>query len=106
MYLRILKKDLKRKKTMNLILLIFITLAAAFIASGAGNMLSVATALDHYFELAEAPDYWFATLGKSANERFEQFASEHSYRFRRLELIQLEPRKITVDGEFFDYSNT
>ena len=35
MYLRILKKDLKRKKTMNVILLIFVILAATFIASSA-----------------------------------------------------------------------
>ena len=46
MYLRILKKDIKRKKTMNIILLIFIILATTFIASGANNVVSVMTALD------------------------------------------------------------
>lgn len=56
MYLQILKKDLKRKKTMNLILLIFIILAATFIASSANNMVTVTTALDSYFEKAEVPD--------------------------------------------------
>lgn len=55
MYLRILKKDLKRKKTMNLILLIFIILAAMFIASSVGNMVTVFTALDAYFEKAHNP---------------------------------------------------
>ncbi len=38
MYWRILRKDLKRKKTMNFVLLLFILLAAMFIASGGGNM--------------------------------------------------------------------
>ena len=40
MYFSILKKDLKRKKTMNVILLIFVTLAAAFIASSANTLYS------------------------------------------------------------------
>ncbi|MDE7212160.1 MAG: hypothetical protein K2O03_12075 [Lachnospiraceae bacterium] len=61
MYLRILKKDLKRKKTMNAIVLIFIILAATFIASSVNNMFTITTALDDYFEMAEVPDYWFAT---------------------------------------------
>ena len=62
MYLRILKKDIKRKKTMNIILLIFIILATTFIASGANNVVSVMTALDNYFEKAEVPDYYFGTV--------------------------------------------
>ncbi len=49
MYLRILKRDLKRKKTMNVILLVFIILAATFIAGSANNMVSVVNALDSYF---------------------------------------------------------
>ena len=39
MYLNILKKDLKRKKTMNMILLVFIILATMFVASGLNNVL-------------------------------------------------------------------
>ena len=46
MYLHILKKDLRRKKTMNAILLVFIALAATFIASSAGNLIAISTALD------------------------------------------------------------
>ena len=34
MYLNILKRDLKRKKTMNIILLLFTILASIFVASG------------------------------------------------------------------------
>ncbi|NLK96271.1 MAG: FtsX-like permease family protein [Clostridiales bacterium] len=57
MYLKILKKDLKRKKTMNIILLIFITLAVTFIASSVRNLLSTSTALESYFNKAELADY-------------------------------------------------
>ena len=61
MYLSILKKDLKRKRTMNVILLVFIMLAAMFVSSSVNNIISVTSALDNYFEMADAPDYFIAT---------------------------------------------
>lgn len=51
MYLNILKKDLKRKKAMSVILLVFIILATMFVSSSVNNILSVTTALDNYFEI-------------------------------------------------------
>ncbi len=51
MYLRILKKDLKRKRAMNVILLVFIILASMFMSSGVSNIITVTTALDSYFEI-------------------------------------------------------
>ena len=79
MYLSILKKDLKRKKTMNVILLIFVILAATFIASSANNLITVNGALDNFFEKAGTPDYWFATTNTADMERFEKFAGENDY---------------------------
>lgn len=106
MYLRILKKDLKRKKTMNVILLIFIVLAAAFIAGSANNMVTVMTALDSYFNRAEVPDYWFALTDKRQVQRFEDFLEENQYEFREQELTQLDPKEIRVNGNQFEYSHT
>ena len=57
MYLRILKKDLKRKRAMNVILLVFIILASMFMSSGVSNIITVTTALDNYYEMADVPDY-------------------------------------------------
>lgn len=71
MYLRILKRDLKRKRTMNVILLLFITLASMFVASSVNNIISVTTALDNYFEMADAPDYLGATMNKAETENIE-----------------------------------
>lgn len=65
MYLNILKKDLKSKKTMNMILLVFIILATMFVSSSANNIISVTSALDNYFEMAGAPDFMFATMNKA-----------------------------------------
>lgn len=66
MYLQILKKDLKRKKAMNMILLVFIILASMFVSSGVNNIISVTTALDDYLEMADAPDYLVMTMNKSS----------------------------------------
>lgn len=68
MYLNILKKDLKRKKTMNVILLLFIILATTFVSSSVNNMVSVTTALDNYFELAGVPDYIISTINKGTTD--------------------------------------
>ena len=65
MFWRILKKDLRRKKAMNVILLVFIILASMFVSSGVNNIISVTTALDDYLEMAGAPDYLAVTMNKS-----------------------------------------
>ena len=106
MYLRILKKDLKRKKTMNVILLLFIILAAMFVASSVNNMISVTTAVDGYFEKANVPDYWFVTMDKEELERYGKFAAENDSEYGITELIQINPNTVLVDGEKLDYANT
>ncbi len=106
MYLRILKKDLKRKKTMNAILLVFIIFAAMFIASSVNNMFTVLTALDSYFEKADVPDYWFSTVDEQEAERFDSFAKENGYAYRKSELMQMNPKDVVVAGEEFVYGNT
>ena len=56
---------------MNVILLLFITLASMFVASSVNNIISVTTALDNYFEMANAPDYLGATMSKAEAENIE-----------------------------------
>lgn len=65
MYLNILKKDFKRKKAMNIIILLFIILATMFVASSVNNIINVTMALDNYFEMANAPDYFVAIMNKN-----------------------------------------
>ena len=58
MFWRILKKDLKRKKTMNIILLLFVVLCSMFAAASVNNIIAVVGGLDYYFEKAELGDYF------------------------------------------------
>lgn len=106
MYLRILKKDLKRKKTTNIILLVFIILAATFIASSVNNMLAVSTALDTFFAKANVPDYWFAGTQQSEIDRYEDFARENGYDYSLAEMAQIDVKNIRIDGKKFNFSST
>ncbi len=106
MYLRILKKDLKRKKTMNTILLIFVILGVMFTASSVNNMVTVATALDSYFEMAGVPDYWYATAYEEEAARVEDFAGENGYGLCVSEVVQIDPRNVRVEGGRFKYSSS
>lgn len=66
MFFRILKKDLKRKKTMNMILFLFIILATMFVASGLNNVIAVVNGTDYYLDKAGMGDYVVITMGEDA----------------------------------------
>lgn len=78
MYLNILKKDLKRKRAMNMILLLFIILATMFVSSSVNNIINVTTALDGYFEMANAPDYFAAAMNKNLAVDIDETVSSAS----------------------------
>lgn len=110
MYIQILKKDLKRKKTMNLILFLFIILAATFIAGSVNNLVSVMTALDTFFEKAEVPDHLVTFMDLEDAEAFERFAGQEGYTLRCQEVIQIDPKEVKKEnGQGYvpmDYNNT
>ncbi len=72
MYLKILKKDLKRKKTMNCILLLFVILSTMFSASSVNNILTVTGGLDYYFEKAGMGDYVFCSNEPDGNDTLSE----------------------------------
>lgn len=107
MFWRILKKDLKRKKTMNIILLVFIILASMFMSSGVSNIITVTTALDSYFEMADVPDYWAISENRSTGKNIRGTLENASAidEFRIEELVRLSQSNITRVGEPLDDSN-
>lgn len=106
MYFHILKKDLKRKKTMNLILFLFIIFATTFIAGSVNNMSSVVTALDTYFEKANVPDYWVCTTDIREAEKVVKIAKEHDSGVLRQDLQQMTAQDIMVNGNKMNYAQT
>ena len=57
MFFDILKRDLKRKKTMNIIILLFVILSVMFISSSVMNLTAVTGSLDSFFDKAGVGDY-------------------------------------------------
>jgi len=101
MYLQILKKDLKRKRAMNVILLVFIILASMFMSSGVSNIITVTTALDRYFEMADVPDYFAMNQNKSSGKDIRRTLENASAinEFRIEELVRMSQSNITRVGE-------
>ena len=108
MYLQILKKDLKRKKAMNVILLMFIILASMFVSSGVNNIISVTTALDDYLEKADAPDYLVATMNKSGAVDVDGILNSavSVESFGREKILYMESANITFEDESKTAANT
>ena len=74
MFFRILKLDLKKKKVMNILLLLFIILATIFSASGLNNIATVMNGTDYYLDKAGVGDY--AIITTSDNKIFDVLDNE------------------------------
>lgn len=68
MFFRILKKDLKRKKTMNIILLLFVVMSAMFAGAAVNNLSAVTKGIDRFLDLADAPELMLSTAAETADE--------------------------------------
>ena len=56
MFFRILKNELKRKRTMNIILFLFIAMATMFLASSVSNLITVTGAVNYFMEISKVPN--------------------------------------------------
>ena len=101
MYRNILKKDLRRKKAMNIILLLFIILATMFVSSGVNNIVNVTTALDNYFKMANVPDYFVATMNKTLAVDIDEVVSSASAvdRYATENVLFLSPENLIYEDE-------
>ncbi|MBQ8960251.1 MAG: ABC transporter permease [Ruminococcus sp.] len=100
MFLSILKKDLKRKKTMNCILLIFVLISAMFAASSVNNIVAVTNGIDYYFEKAGMSDLFVIAKepeGEPVGEILEENSSVTG--FRREQILRPSQGVLTVKGE-------
>ena len=94
MFWDILRKDLKRKKTMNAILFIFVVLSACFVAAGLSNVVSVMSGTDYYFDKAGLGDYIVVTLGEENIDAVSDRLEGESY----VTAVRTE-LALTVDGD-------
>ena len=102
MFLRILKKDLKRKKTMNIILLLFVILCSMFAAASLNNIIAVTGGIESYFDKAGVPD---VTVSMRSDEKIEaEIKSLPSVKELKAEssIMLLSPKNFTYNGKKMD----
>lgn len=101
MFLRILKKDLKRKKTINIILLLFMILSSMFVASGLNNVITVMNGTDYYLDKAGLGDFMLVTSGdQSTGEMVKVLEKEPAVKDYRIERVVFgdENKLLLEDG--------
>lgn len=107
MYFRILKKDLHRKKAMNIIVLLFIIMATLFVSSSVNNIITVVNTLDSFFERAGIRDYFVVTMGKvmttSISDVLDDIEVVDSYGIEHI--LYMGPDNILYEGEKLDVLN-
>ncbi len=109
MIFHILKNDLKRKKTMNIILFLFIVLATMFVASGINNVITVMNGTDYYLDKAGVGDYIIITMGEGAVGALdEMLETEEAIEEYRLEPVVFGSQSdiTTEDGKETECKNT
>lgn len=79
MFLNILKKDIKRKKTMNVILLLFIIMASMFLSSSASNLKTVLGAVDEFLKISKVPDFFVLAINGSNEDNIKDYMEKSQY---------------------------
>ena len=100
MNFRILKRDLKRKRSINYILLVFIFLSTMFIAGSLNNFAVVANGVDYFLEQAGIGDFLIATMGGEAGQPSENDKAIEEFLGR-----QEQAERVTIDDILFISEN-
>lgn len=108
MFFHILKRDLKRKKTMNTILLLFIIIASMFMASSIPNIITVMNGTDYYLDKAGVGDYLVCGMGEQSFTTMDKLLADDSLykECRKDEVIFVTKNYVTKNGEALDANPT
>ena len=99
MFWRILKKDLKRKKTMNIILLLFVILCSMFAAAAVKNIIAVTGGIEYYFNAADVPDVTVLMMFSGENDLEEKIGELTS-----VKEIRTEHWLCVASSKYFKYN--
>ncbi len=113
MFFRILKRDLKRKKTINTIILFFVMLSVMFVSSSVNNIVNISNGLENYFEKADlSEDYFMFTVDKHNGEDEKALkeyleSSEYLKSYETEKHLCIQAENIGYhDGKYMDFGTT
>ncbi len=99
MYFRILRKDLKRKKSINLILLVFIFLSTMFIAGSLNNFAVILNGVENFMNQSGIGDFLIVTMSGTGE------LSENDKKIEELLNKQEQVERYTEDESLFFTKN-
>ena len=108
MFFRILKKDLSRKRGVNIILFLFMILATVFVGSSVNNIIAVSNAMDYCMEKGKVPDISIFAFESEGSKNVDDWLKKQSdvERYTKNELIIVGSGNITEfqgrDGSEYD----
>ncbi|MDR2736192.1 MAG: ABC transporter permease [Gracilibacteraceae bacterium] len=105
MFWRTLRKDLERKKMMNVVLLAFIVLCSMLLSSSVNNLLMTGGALKKFAAMAGAADYY---INASGAEDVSNWAENSAFvtDYENKEFLSVSKGEIQLGGEaFWSYSS-
>jgi len=108
LFFRILGKDLKRKRVMNVILLLFVILSATFASASINNMVSVYGGIDYFFDKAGMPDFITLTMNSDGVNPTEDIVrnSVSVTSYQREDLFFYNAKNLKKDGKVYvDFEN-
>ena len=98
MFWRILKKDLRRKKTMNVILLLFAILCSMLAAASLNNIVAVTGGIEHFMTISQVPDVKISMpTDQTLDETLRKLDSVKELRTE--ELFYMTPDHFKLKGE-------
>lgn len=102
MLLRMLKKDLLRKKAMNVVLFLLIVLCTTAMAASVSNLFATNAAIDNFARETNIADYYLLTPRAGSNEQAidDWLSSTNTVSsYRKQAALVIEQDKIHVGGE-------
>ncbi|MBQ6230545.1 MAG: ABC transporter permease [Eubacterium sp.] len=95
MLFKVLKKDLRKKKSINIIIVIFVFMATLFISASVNQLLVTINGLDNFFKVAEVTDYNIFTIGSMDGKLTD--ADKHI-----IEVLDAEKEKGIINSYEYD----
>ena len=101
MILKILKRDLLRKKVITAAVFIFILLSAMLMASGTNMIINLLNSVDYLFETAETPHFTQSHTGDIDQNRIDQWTSDNNLvqTQQTVEMINIAGANLYINSE-------
>lgn len=106
MNFQILKRDMMKRKGINAILFLFITLATVFLASSVNNILVVNSAVEYFIDYADVPDVNIVMKSEAGTAEIDKWLDQQiqkkeieRYHYQDLRTLSEKSVEVITDGK-------